>query len=303
MEMIGSIWNTVIVWPMINSLVLLYGIFFNSFGLSIIIFTVLVRILMIPLTMKQSRQLKAMNALQPKLKELQAKFSKDRPRMSQETMKLYRENGVNPLGCLGPMFIQFPIWIGLYQALLQTLPSQPESLLNLSETLYAWLPIVHAVIPLNSSFLWFDLSVPDNTPILPILVGVSMFLMQKMTTMPSVDPKQASTNRMMLWMMPIMFGFFTLTFPTGLALYWVVSNIIGIVIQGGVTGWDPLINIVSFNKRHEETTTEDESVALTEEESATNERDRDNSQDSGRSRRNRPKGTGRSSQRGRNKRR
>ena len=123
MEMIGSIWNTVIVWPMINSLVLLYGIFFNSFGLSIIIFTVLVRILMIPLTIKQSRQLKAMTALQPKLKELQSKFSKDRQRMSQETMKLYRENGVNPLGCLGPMFIQFPIWIGLYQALLQTLPS------------------------------------------------------------------------------------------------------------------------------------------------------------------------------------
>ena len=301
--MIGSIWNTVIVWPMINSLVLLYGIFFNSFGLSIIIFTVLVRILMIPLTIKQSRQLKAMTSLQPKLKELQSKFSKDRQRMSQETMKLYRENGVNPLGCLGPMFIQFPIWIGLYQALLQTLPSQPESLLDLSKTLYSWLPVVHEVIPLNSSFLWFDLSIPDNTPLLPILVGASMFLMQKMTTLPSVDPKQASTNRMMLWMMPIMFGFFTLTFPTGLALYWVVSNIIGIVIQGGVTGWDPLINMISFNKRHEESDIEDEPMASTEEESANNERDRDDSQNGGRGRRNRPKGTRRNSQRGRNKRR
>ena len=127
MELIGDIWNAAIITPMINSLVLLYSVFFSNFGLSIVIFTVIVRAILIPLTVKQSRQMKAMSALQPKLKELQERYKNDRQRISQETMRMYREHGVNPLGCLGPMFIQFPIWIGLYQALQKTLYSTPET--------------------------------------------------------------------------------------------------------------------------------------------------------------------------------
>ena len=234
---------------MINSLVMLYYIFFNSFGVSILVFTIMVRVVMFPLTVRQSRQLKSMNAIQPKVKEIQAKFAKDRQRITQETMRIYKENGVNPIGCLGPLVIQFPIWIGLYQAILQTLPAAPDRLIGLSGHLYSWLPQVHEVIPLNSSFLWWDLALPDRTPVLPVLVGASMYLVQKMTAMPSADPRQASTNRMMLWMMPLMFGFFTMQFPSGLAIYWVVSNAVGVVIQGFVTGWEPITSVFSFIAR------------------------------------------------------
>ena len=234
---------------MINSLVMLYYIFFNSFGVSILVFTIMVRVVMFPLTVRQSRQLKSMNAIQPKVKEIQAKFAKDRQRITQETMRIYKENGVNPIGCLGPLVIQFPIWIGLYQAILQTLPAAPDRLIGLSGHLYSWLPQVHEVIPLNSAFLWWDLALPDRTPVLPVLVGASMYLVQKMTAMPSADPRQASTNRMMLWMMPLMFGFFTMQFPSGLAIYWVVSNAVGVVIQGFVTGWEPITSVFSFIAR------------------------------------------------------
>ena len=301
MELIGDIWNAVIIGPMINSLVLLYSIFLSQFGISIIAFTLIVRAIMIPLSVKQSRQLRAMSALQPKLKEIQERYSKDRQRISQETMKLYKQEGVNPLGCLGPMFIQFPIWIGLYQALLQTLPSTPESLVGLSGHLYSWLPIVHHAIPLDSSFLWLDLAKPDFTPVLPVLVGGSMFLMQKMTTMPTPDPKQASTNRMMLWMMPLMFGFFTLQFPSGLALYWVVSNIVGVVIQGFITGWAPIRSLASFGRAREPAAAP--ALVPPEKEATTDDPDRDDSQDGGRSNRVRPKGTRRRARRSRNRRR
>lgn len=206
---------------MVNSLLLLYWVFFSNFGIAIVAFTMLVRLVMVPLTIKQSRQIKAMNGLQPLMKQLQEKYKNDRQRVSQETMKLYKEHGVNPLGCLGPMFIQFPIWIGLFQAIRQTVPNNPENLVELSGNLYSWLPQVHSIIPINSSFLWMDLALPDPSPfVMPILVGGSMFVMQKMTTMPSADERQASTNRMMLWMMPLMFGFFTLNFSSGLAVYW-----------------------------------------------------------------------------------
>ena len=245
-----------------------------------------------------------MSALQPKIKEIQSRFANDKQRQSKETMQLYKDQGVNPIGCLGPMFIQMPIWIGLYQAILKTVPTTPESLVGLSGNLYTWLPFVQEVIPINSAFLWLDLSSPDPLPVLPLLVGISMFLMQKMTTMPAADEKQASTNRMMLWMMPLMFGFFSMQFPSGLALYWVISNLVGIVIQGFITGWEPLQNLLDFKKsRSPEPATAMASVgndAL--EESEQNGIDRDDREDSGRGSGNRPKRTRRRPRRGRNRR-
>ena len=294
---------------MINGLVMLYAYLFLNFGIAIIAFTLLVRLALVPLTVKQSRQIKAMGALQPKMKEIQDRYKGDRQRASQETMKLYREQGVNPLGCLGPMFVQFPIWIGLYQAILQTVPSNPESLVGLSRHLYEWLPQVHGVIPIDSDFLWMDLALPDPTPfVMPVLVGVSMWVMQKMTTMPTADERQASTNRMMLWMMPAMFGFFTLNFPSGLALYWVVSNVVGVAIQGFVTGWDPLINLFKFRRGESEDDTASVEASsapalLPAVEETTDAGDRNIGQNSRRSNRNRSKGTGRRSRRRRNRRR
>ena len=308
MEFFLDTWNLVIIQPMINGLVLLYYYLLADFGIAIIAFTLLVRMVMIPLTVKQSRQIKAMSALQPLMKEIQDKHKGDRQRASQETMKLYREHGVNPLGCLGPMFIQFPIWIGLYQSIIQTVPSNPESLVGLSRHLYEWLPQVNGVIPIDSTFLWMDLARPDPTPfVMPILVGASMWVMQKMTTMPTADERQASTNRMMLWMMPAMFGFFTLNFPSGLALYWVVSNVVGLVIQGFVTGWDPIINLFKFGRGASAETTAvaaQPTPALDPPvEETTDAGDRDISQNGRRSNRNRSKGARRRSQRRRGRRR
>ena len=157
-------------------------------------------------------------------------------------MRLYREAGVNPLGCLGPMFIQLPIWIGLYQGLLKSLGTNPDDLVGLSQRLYSWNPLADTVVPINSSFLWLDLANPDPTPLLPVLVGISTWAQQKMMTMPAMDERAASTNRMMLWMMPLMLAFFAFSFPSGLALYWTVSNLIGVAIQGYSTrDWSPLI--------------------------------------------------------------
>jgi len=307
MEFIGDIWNAAIIRPMINSLVLLYYVAFSNFGVAIILFTLIIRAALIPMTIKQARQMKAMQAIQPKLKALQERYKNDKQKASQETMKLYREQGVNPLGCLGPMFIQFPIWIGLYRAITQTLPSTPEQLVGLSDKFYAWLPLAHQSVPLNGNFLWMDLAFPDPTKIImPVLVGVSMFVMQKMTTMPSVSEQQASTNKMLLWMMPVMFGFFTLNFPAGLAVYWVVSNVIGVVIQGFVTGWDPIRNLLKFQGVTQPAPAA--AIAASGDEEAASGAsgegvDRDFSEDSRGSDRARPKGARRRSRRGRNRRR
>lgn len=241
MELISLLWNGLIFNPMLNGLVVMYAILGRNFGITIIVFTVVVRLATLPLTLRQIRSTKKMSDLQPRLKLLQDRYAKDRARLSQETMRLYKESGVNPIGCLGPMIIQFPIWIGLYMAIIKVLPTSPENLAGLSGHLYSWLPLVHHVVPLNSHFLWLDLAMRDPTPLMAVLVGASAWVMQKMTPMPSADPRQQSTNRMMLWMMPFMFAFFTLQLPSGLPLYWFASNLIGIAIQYRVTGWAGLI--------------------------------------------------------------
>ena len=236
MEIIGDIFREVLMRPLANSLVLLYLLLFKNFGLSIIGLTVIIRLATMRLTLKQIKSTRAMSTIQPKLKEIQARYKNDRQKISQETFRVYRENGVNPIGCLGPMIIQMPIWIGLYWALIRVLPSSPENLADLSKLLYSWLSLVHTAVPVDSGFLWLDLSVPDGSFVLPLLVGASMWLQQKMMTYPSQDPKQQQTQQMMLWMMPLMFVFFSFSFPSGLALYWVVSNLMGVAIQYFTTG-------------------------------------------------------------------
>ena len=234
-------WGQGILRPMINALVFLYAVLGSNMGLSIIAFTIFIRLVTTPLTLRQVRQMRSMSTLQPKMQEIKEKYKGDSKRISQETMRLYREAGVNPIGCLGPLVIQFPIWIGLFQALIQTLPTNPDRLVSLSERLYYWVPFIHEAVPLNSKFLWMNLAEPDPTPlVMPLLVGATTWVQQKMTTMPSADPRQQSTSQMMLWMMPIMLALLTFTFPSGLALYWVVSNIAGVGTQYFVTGWEPL---------------------------------------------------------------
>ena len=235
--------DTVLINPMLNILVVLYGILFQNFGLSIIVFTIIARVVTMPLQLRQTRQMKAMQALQPRMRELQTQYAKDPQRRSQETMKLYKGAGVNPLGCLGPMLVMMVVWVALYRSLIKILGTNPDDLVGLSQRLYSFTPLSDGAVPINSNFLGMDLANPDPSPlIMPILVGATTWAQQKMTMMPSPDPRQASTNTMMLWMMPLMLGVITLNFPSGLALYWVVSNLIGVAIQGFMTrDWSPLI--------------------------------------------------------------
>lgn len=243
MELIGDLWREIIIRPMLNLLVVLYTICFNNMGVAIIVFTVIVRLVTLPLTIKQLRQMRAMTNLQPRLREIQERYGRDRSRVSQETMRMYREAGVSPVGCLGPLVIQMPILFGLFRVLIQTLFSRPDNLVALSEKFYAWIPVfpIYATAPLNATFLWMDLSEPDPSNIvMPLLVFVTTWLQQKMTMTPSVDPRQATNQTMMLWLMPLMIAFFSFTLPSGLSLYWIASNVIGIGIQYFITGWQPI---------------------------------------------------------------
>jgi len=231
----GDIWYLIIGNPVLNVLIALSHLLSGSFGLAIIVLTIIVRLISWPLTKRQLNSSKVMQDMQPKIQELQKKYGKNQQKLQQEMMKLYKEAGVNPLGCLWPMLVQFPIWIALYQAIMRALATTPENLLDLAHRLYSW-DIVNQAIPLSSKFLWLDLGQPDPYWILAIIVGGTMWVQQKMTQAPAVDPRQQSTSRMMLLMMPLMFGFLTLMFPSGLALYWAVSNIIGIITQYFFTG-------------------------------------------------------------------
>jgi YidC/Oxa1 family membrane protein insertase len=187
--------------------------FTGSYGIDIILLTILIKILMAPLTHKSFVSMKQMQKLQPQMERIKEKFSNDREKLNKEIMELYRRNGVNPLGGCLPMLAQFPVFIGLYNALLTPIELR------------------------HAPFLWIkDLSRPDweslpftlwdyhlGVPVLTILMGASMFLQQWMT--PSVgDPNQ----RKLMLMMPLMFTFMFVTFPAGLTIYWLVNNILSI---------------------------------------------------------------------------
>ncbi len=247
MGSITEIWTVAILQPMLNALLWLYNVLGDQFWLAIIVFTIIVRGLMTPLMLPQQRSAKKMQELQPKLKDLQKKYSKDRERLSQEQMKLYREAGVNPMGGCLPMLIQFPIWIGLYQSIIQALGHQPLDLLKLSQNIYPFMQSVWAAVPLNRFFLGMDLALTPQqlgglTFALPVLVAFTSWLQTKMTTPAGGgDAQAAGMGQSMTLMMPLMFGFFSLNFSTGLSFYFIISNIIGIVTQGFISGWEGLL--------------------------------------------------------------
>lgn len=245
----GAIWDLIILSPMINIMVVLTRFLFNNLGLSIIVLTIVIRAVMYPLSRRQLQSSKKMQELQPKMAEIQKKYAKDRQKLAKEQMALYKEAGVSPTGCLLPMIIQMPVWIALYQSISRVLATTPEELLNLSRHIYTSWPIVFDQVPLNSQFLWLDLGAPDKIILLPILVGATMWIQQKMTTPSYSDPQQQTNSQMMLWMMPLLFAFMSLSFNSGLALYWLTSNIISIVMQYFISGWGPLATM--FRKQPE----------------------------------------------------
>jgi len=234
---IGDIWNLIAMQPVINVLIVLTHFLFSNFGLAIIALTLIVNGAMFPLTLKQIRASKAMQEMQPKIAELKKKYGKDKEKMAREQMNLYKESGVSPAGCLLPLLIQMPIWIALFQSIMRVLAVIPENLAGLSQYLYSW-PVVYSTLPLNNHFLWLNLASGDM--FLALLVGGTMWVQQKMVMTPTVDPSQKTQSSLMLWIMPIMFAWLTLSFPSGLALFWVTSNLFRIGLQYWIGGWGGL---------------------------------------------------------------
>jgi YidC/Oxa1 family membrane protein insertase len=228
-------WDILFINPLINTLVFIdRTVAFGSFGLSIIIFTIALRLVTIPFTIRQLESTRAMQAVQPAMQEIQKKY-KDPKRRQEEMVKLYREHNINPLGCFMPFLIQMVVFIALYRALVFTVGGSPESLVGLSQRLYP-IPFLQEAIPLNQHFLWLDLGQPDTTFILPLLVGVSTYVQQRLSITPNASPQMQQQQQMMTWMMPIMLVFITLNLPSGVGIYWVVSNVFSLFASYYVYG-------------------------------------------------------------------
>lgn len=235
-----GLWQTIVVWPMAKSLIAIHDLFESSpfsWGWAIIVFTLAVKIITFPLTLMQIRGMEAQKKLQPKIQELQKKHGNDREKMAAAQMELYKEAGTNPLaGCL-PIFVQMPILFGLYSSIIvlgDRLKGAP----------FFWLP---------------DLGFPEYTGgigwlmeyfndgkygllgaylVLPIFLMASQFVMQRwMTPTPAVssDNPQANMMKQMTTMMTFMFGFFAISVPSGLTLYWVTSNLLQLIQQMAIT--------------------------------------------------------------------
>jgi YidC/Oxa1 family membrane protein insertase len=189
--------------PLFWVLKLFYRILGN-YGWAIILITIVVRIPFIPLINKGQKSMKKLQTMQPHMAALKEKYKNDPQKMQKETMELYKKHKVNPIGGCLPMLIQIPVFLALYQILLNAIEIR------------------------NAPFIWWlqDLSAKHPYYILPVLMGLTMVIQQKMT--PSgMDPKQAK----IMMIMPIVFTFMFLTFPCGLVLYWLVSNTLGIIQQ------------------------------------------------------------------------
>jgi YidC/Oxa1 family membrane protein insertase len=217
---------------MINLLVILNHVLFGSFGLAIIAFTILIRVLTWPLTLRQLHSTRSMQTIQPRIQEIQKKYN-DPKRRQEEIMKVYRESGVNPLGCLGPMILQIPILFALFYAIRYVLPESPEALERLSGHLYSWSFIQHA-IPIEERFLTMDLR--EGNLLMVFLVGITTYAQMKTTVSVSTSEQMRAQQQMMSYMMPVMFGFFAIGFPSGVSLYWVVNAIVGILFNIAVYG-------------------------------------------------------------------
>ncbi len=218
--------------PLVNALLIFYSVLGNSFPLALVVLTVLLRLVTLPLTLPQQRSMRRMNELQPQLKELQKKYAGNKQKLSEEQMKLYRQHGVSPFGGCLPLILQLFIMIAFYQAITGALALNPLQLMELSQRVG---PNIAPLLPIESRFLWLDLGQPDPFFVLPILVVATTFLQQKLMTPANADPSQSAMTRQMNIMMPLMFGMFALQFASGLSIYFIVSNVVGIA-QYALTG-------------------------------------------------------------------
>lgn len=252
-------WDTIIITPFTNTLLFISHLVGN-FGVAIILFTLLIRLVTHPLMAQQIKGANALQSLQkdPRYLEIQKKYKDDKEKLAQEQTKLYQEMKINPLASCLPTLIQFPIIIGLYQTLVMAMGSTPIEMLGLTRHIYPWLLKVSDILPLNSSFLWMNLGSPERLiipgltfgiPILAVVVVVTTYLQTKMMTPPSTGAKDqgAMMSNMMNIYMPFLMGYLALTLASALSLYFVVSNLIGI-LQYALLGKLNWRNLIPSNK-------------------------------------------------------
>jgi YidC/Oxa1 family membrane protein insertase len=245
-------WDTFITL-MITALLFIYDLIGQNFGWAIIIFTVLVRVVTYPLTAKQMQSSKAMQELQGSKKwiDIQKKHKNDKEALAQKQMEIYKEMGISPFGSCLPLLIQFPVIIGLYQAIIRALAVTPIQLVNLSKHVSDGANL----IPIHSQFWWMDLSEPERlvmfgvaVPVLAIVVVISSFIQTMMVTPPTQGTADAGgqgaqmTKAMSLYM-PFFMGYLALTFASGLALYFIATNL-ATIAQYVLTGQADYKNIL-----------------------------------------------------------
>ncbi|MCE7790992.1 YidC family membrane integrase SpoIIIJ [Salipaludibacillus sp. CUR1] len=217
----GGIWDSFFVYPLSWLMTNIADALGNSYGLAIIIVTILLRILILPLMIKQTKSTKAMQALQPEMTKLREKYSaKDQQtqqKLQQEMMALFQEHKVNPLAGCFPILIQMPILIAFYHAIIRTPQINPDV-----DPTYTGAP---------QNFLWFELGSADPYYILPLVAGATTFIQQKMM-MVQDNPQM----RALMYIMPVMIIAFAAFFPSALALYWVIGNLFMIIQTYFITG-------------------------------------------------------------------
>ncbi len=256
---LGYIFNLIFTFPIFNLLMLLYHLF-GDFALAIIVLTVVIKLILFPLTLQQLKSSKAMQALQPQIAEIRKKYSKDQQAMLQATQALYKEYGVSPVsGCL-PLFVQLPVLYGLFFAINNLLRDPNLKIIN--SQLYPFIPHFTSLPDINLNWFTFistalhispafqiSLGHPDPTHILPILAGIATFIQVRMSLPKPVPGAPASATpdpsaqsmKMMQYVMPVMITIFGWSYPAGLALYWTISSIFQAVQQFFVTGWGSLL--------------------------------------------------------------
>ena len=245
-------WNDVIA-ILINMMIFIYSLVGQNFGVALILFTILIRVVTWPLNAQQMKGAAAMQGLQndKDWQAIQKKYAKDKEKLAQEQMRVYREKGINPFGSCLPTLIQFPILFALIPAITFAIGSTPLSILKLSRSVYSFQDVA-ALVPLNSKFLWMDLGLPERTllfglsiPLLALIVALTTYVQTKLTMPPSTNPNDqaAATGKMMAIYMPIMLFFFSLNYASGLAVYFIMSNVLSIIQYAmmGKVNWRNLL--------------------------------------------------------------
>jgi YidC/Oxa1 family membrane protein insertase len=232
-------WDVLVLNPAINVLLWLYGWLGQNYVLAIFVFTMLLRLILLPFALKQRQQMKAMQAVQPELDALKKKYPNDAATFQQKTLELYRKRGINPLSSLLLGIVQFPVLIAPYNAIMQVLTTTPEGVIALGSRLYQplplWLPDPASLIPIDLHLLWLNLALPDPYFVLPVLVTLTMLLSMWAASRRSAAPAaQNGTARVMQFAMPIMMGVFSLNLAAGVAIYWIVTNLVG-TIQAAIS--------------------------------------------------------------------